>query len=1160
MYEDDTPPEERRAQALSLDRGLLRELMGVEELRELLDAARSSRSRRRSGRRRGTPTSCTTCSGARGPLLEGEYDPGFAETLLRERRAIAAAARRRGAAGRRRGRGPRPRRARRRCRPVACRRVPRARARTRCRRSCAVSRGRTGRSRPPRSRRASGSSSQRGRGRARGARARREARPRRASARRHRARVVRPGRPAPHPARDARRRCAARSSRPTRPRSVASCPPGTGSGVARRCARRSCRCRALALPVSLWESDVLPRRVPGYRPADLDALCASGDVVWVGAGLDRVACTSARTLRCSGRPPSRRAPEGEAHARFAPRSAAGALFWADLLAATELEPADALPALWDLVWAGEVTNDSWAPLRASRRYEAPRPERGPAALLAARALRAFADAGPVVARGASLPGEDGPDRRALAELLLERQGIVTRDGVRGEGIQGGYGAVYGELARARDARSLPARVLRRGARRRAVRAARARSSGCASCGCRSARPATRRTCSCSPPPIPPSRTARPSPGRGEPGARAARVAGAWVVLLDGEAALFVERGGRSLVPLREPEPEWLRPALAALVAPRPGGGSEAARRRALRRRAGRRDRGDAAARRVRASSPARGAPSLGRRLDHPTPSWTARHRRGERCRRGLRTFEPYGKERARACAAPLSAASRLRPRRVRRARARARGGRGAPVRVRGARPAARARPSTSSGRSCARSSRSASRVLRAREDARSPSTSFGASPRLRSSRAPTPGRARARTTRSFARCCSGCSSRPPSRAAGSTGTTRPSSMRTATSSRSLFGERRQFARGRAAHRAVGRRAGRPRARALDRRLFAAGRALDALARVAWACCRRDSAASPTAAASSSSRRPRRGRRSPRRARRDRRRGERDPADDLCRARRRPGPLRDARRPAVRDPPGASDRRDAAAGRAVAPRRVPHADRRRRARRARRGRRRPRARGGARPLGALALPERAVPGRAAARRARRAARRDLAAALRSPARQRRQRRARSCTATSSRSRAATARAPACVRCGAQARSSRRCARAIEASSCTSSTASCSACRGDKRRGPRPSRGRLAARAVRCGTKSARSRFPRVTRSRASVGSMDEATSGAGAAGADRGARPGGRRAARAPAPSCGRCSEEAEAWSSTEGGDAGSGAVDGCDQRWHGRLRRLPRMT
>jgi ATP-dependent Lhr-like helicase len=50
------------------------------------------------------------------------------------------------------------------------------------------------------------------------------------------------------------------------------------------------------------------------------------------------------------------------------------------------------------------------------------------------------------------------------------------------------------------------------------------------------------------------------------GGRASRVAGAYVVSLGGGAALFVERGGRSLVPLRDPDPEWLRPALEALVA------------------------------------------------------------------------------------------------------------------------------------------------------------------------------------------------------------------------------------------------------------------------------------------------------------------------------------------------------------------------------------------------------------------------------------------------------------------------------------------------------------------------------------------------------------------------------------------------------------------
>src|SRR5438093_267389 len=58
------------------------------------------------------------------------------------------------------------------------------------------------------------------------------------------------------------------------------------------------------------------------------------------------------------------------------------------------------------------------------------------------------------------------------------------------------------------------------------------------------------------------------------GARAARVAGAHVVLIAGAAALFVERGGRSLIPLRDPEPDWLREALAALVAHVRSGGAK----------------------------------------------------------------------------------------------------------------------------------------------------------------------------------------------------------------------------------------------------------------------------------------------------------------------------------------------------------------------------------------------------------------------------------------------------------------------------------------------------------------------------------------------------------------------------------------------------------
>src|SRR5206468_2803366 len=73
-------------------------------------------------------------------------------------------------------------------------------------------------------------------------------------------------------------------------------------------------------------------------------------------------------------------------------------------------------------------------------------------------------------------------------------------------------------------------------------------------------------------PAQPYGAALPWPRRA--GARAARVAGAHVVLLGGEAVLFVERGGRSLVPLRDPDHDWLRAALEALVAHVRRGGVE----------------------------------------------------------------------------------------------------------------------------------------------------------------------------------------------------------------------------------------------------------------------------------------------------------------------------------------------------------------------------------------------------------------------------------------------------------------------------------------------------------------------------------------------------------------------------------------------------------
>ncbi len=281
-------------------------------------------------------------------------------------------------------------------------------------------------------------------------------------------------------------------------------------------------------------------------------------------------CTSATTRTALGRTGGRAATGGAAAGR-AIRAAlrGGALFWADLVEATGLAAEDVLAALWELVWAGEVTNDSWAPLRAARRYDVPRPDRAGRRFARTRRTSPSPTQGRWSLAAALFSGSS--DRRALAELLLERQGIVTRDGVRGEGIRGGYGAVYAEL---KALETLG--VCRRGyfveglggaqfalpgavERLRELRASAVRD-GPEVLVLAAADPAQ------------PYGAALPWPRRS--GARAARVAGAWIVLLDGEAALFVERGGRSLVPLREPDPDWLRPALAALVAHVRAGGAK----------------------------------------------------------------------------------------------------------------------------------------------------------------------------------------------------------------------------------------------------------------------------------------------------------------------------------------------------------------------------------------------------------------------------------------------------------------------------------------------------------------------------------------------------------------------------------------------------------
>ncbi len=114
-------------------------------------------------------------------------------------------------------------------------------------------------------------------------------------------------------------------------------------------------------------------------------------------------------------------------------------------------------ALWDLVWAGEVTNDAWAPLRSPKLTATPP---GWSQKARAERRRSFSarrrGAQPAVQGRWSLtaplfaggPAEVDPTarRRAQAELLLERYGIVTREQVLAEGIPGGFSVLYDQFA------------------------------------------------------------------------------------------------------------------------------------------------------------------------------------------------------------------------------------------------------------------------------------------------------------------------------------------------------------------------------------------------------------------------------------------------------------------------------------------------------------------------------------------------------------------------------------------------------------------------------------------------------------------------------------------------------------------------------------------
>jgi ATP-dependent Lhr-like helicase len=330
------------------------------------------------------------------------------------------------------------------------------------------------------------------------------------------------------------------------------------------------------VPASILERDVLTARVRDYSPRLLDELGAAGEVVWIGRGAlgsgdGRVALylrDRAELLASAGAFEPAERPDGTVHEglrRHLERR--GASFFGQLRAAVPDARTDdeLLDGLWDLVWAGEVTNDTFSALRAvdlprSRSRSAPRRGR-PAGMGPPRAAGRWSLVADLVGEGR------GPTERAHASALalLQRHGVVTREAVLGEGLAGGFASVYPVLRAMEEAGrvrrgyfveglggaqfALPGAVDR-------LRAEREPTT-------ESARTALLLAAA---DPAQPYGAILPWPRRDDAERLPLqRAAGAYVILVDGEAALYVERGARGLLTLpAADDPEVLEAALATL--------------------------------------------------------------------------------------------------------------------------------------------------------------------------------------------------------------------------------------------------------------------------------------------------------------------------------------------------------------------------------------------------------------------------------------------------------------------------------------------------------------------------------------------------------------------------------------------------------------------
>ncbi len=213
----------------------------------------------------------------------------------------------------------------------------------------------------------------------------------------------------------------------------------------------------LTVTWSLLNQVLLPARVPGFRSEDLDMLAAMGQLVWVGSAASgpkdgRLAIFRRATLPLaldrasqglSEIPPGegdQTTPRGVVLRQLRDRGASFLLELTQALDAAGFKGDGVIEeTLWDLVWDGCITNDTFAPLRALGKRRQSHHRRGRGSSIAGGRWSLVAD----------LLTDGSATERAVvwARILLERYGILSREAVQSEGLPGGFGPLYQVLKR-----------------------------------------------------------------------------------------------------------------------------------------------------------------------------------------------------------------------------------------------------------------------------------------------------------------------------------------------------------------------------------------------------------------------------------------------------------------------------------------------------------------------------------------------------------------------------------------------------------------------------------------------------------------------------------------------------------------------------------------